>query len=86
VNNGIDTLIVMANRIGDFFESQPDREESLDGIANHIRNFWEPRMRKAMLEFLAQHPDGASANAALTPITLEAIQRNKDALAPRETV
>ncbi|MDD0815843.1 formate dehydrogenase subunit delta [Curvibacter sp. HBC28] len=38
-------LIVMANRIGQFFESMPDRPEALQGIANHIRKFWEPRMR-----------------------------------------
>lgn len=42
-------LIDMANRIGDFFDSMPDREEALAGIADHIRRFWEPRMRRALL-------------------------------------
>ena len=85
MTNGIDNLIVMANRIGDFFESQPNREESVAGIAKHIRSFWEPRMRKNILEFLAQHPDGVGPNETLTPITLEALQSNKDMLTPRAT-
>ncbi|HDR9806869.1 TPA: formate dehydrogenase subunit delta, partial [Burkholderia cenocepacia] len=37
-------LIDMANQIGAFFESMPDRDEALTGIAEHIRRFWEPRM------------------------------------------
>jgi formate dehydrogenase subunit delta len=42
-------LIVMANQIGQFFESMPDRAEAEAGIANHIKKFWEPRMRSALL-------------------------------------
>jgi len=36
-------LIHMANKIGDFFETVPDHEESLLGIVGHIHNFWAPR-------------------------------------------
>lgn len=83
MNDNIDTLIGMANQIGSFFETQPEREESLASIANHIRNFWEPRMRVSLLTFLEQHPDGASGNTALTPFTLEAIRLHKERLRPR---
>ena len=38
-------LIRMANQIGTFFESQPDRNEALEGLAQHLQRFWEPRMR-----------------------------------------
>jgi len=82
MHDSTENLIKMVNRIGSFFEAQPDREESLAGIAAHIRNFWEPRMRRALLDFLAQHPDGASDAAALTPITLQAILRHQDQLRP----
>lgn len=44
-----DTLIRMVNQIGTFFESMPDRAEALAGIAKHIKNFWDPRMRKALM-------------------------------------
>ena len=40
-----DNLIRMANRIGDFFEAMPDHAEALEGIATHLKKFWEPRMR-----------------------------------------
>lgn len=38
-------MVRMANQIGDFFKSYPEKE-ALDGIAEHINKFWEPRMRK----------------------------------------
>ncbi len=44
-----DKLIHMANQIGQFFESMPDRTEAEAGIANHLRKFWDPRMRTAFL-------------------------------------
>ena len=47
-----DNLIHMANQIGDFFETMPEREEALDDLATNIRKFWEPRMRRALLAAL----------------------------------
>lgn len=44
-----DKLIRMANQIGTFFESMPDRAEALAGIAKHLKNFWDPRMRQSFL-------------------------------------
>jgi formate dehydrogenase subunit delta len=44
-----DNLIRMANQIGTFFESMPDRQEALEGIATHLKKFWDPRMRTAFL-------------------------------------
>lgn len=81
--NNIDHLIRLANRIGNFFESMPDRQEGLEGIANHIQKFWEPRMRIAMLNFLQTNPDGKAADAALNNITLQAITENRERLTPK---
>ncbi|HEU0229722.1 MAG TPA: formate dehydrogenase subunit delta [Burkholderiaceae bacterium] len=78
----IDHLIRLANRIGDFFESMPDHAEGIEGIANHIQKFWEPRMRRALLDYLDTHPEGRTDNAALTPIALEAILLNRRRLTP----
>lgn len=80
--NNIDHLIQMANRIGDFFEALPNRQEGLDGIADHIKKFWEPRMRTALLEFLTKHPDGATDEARLSDIVKEAVLANRDLLTP----
>ena len=65
----IENLIKMANRIGDFFEAMPDSDEALAGIAAHIRRFWEPRMRRALLAHLEQQPD----DSRLTPIVRKAL-------------
>jgi formate dehydrogenase subunit delta len=47
-----DNLIRMVNRIGAFFAAMPDREEAMSDIAQHVRRFWEPRMRRQLLEHL----------------------------------
>ncbi len=46
-----DRLIYMANQIGKFFQSQGD-DKAVPGIAEHIRKFWDPRMRSAILAHL----------------------------------
>jgi len=73
-----DHLIEMANQIGMFFDSLPDREEALTGIAEHIRKFWEPRMRRTLLAAL----DGEGENAGFTEIVLAALTKHREALMP----
>ena len=52
-----DRLIYMANQIGKFFQSQgPDKR--VPGIAEHIRKFWDPRMRSAILTHLDEGGTG----------------------------
>jgi formate dehydrogenase subunit delta len=78
----VGNLIRMANSIGHYFEALPDHREALDGIANHIQKFWEPRMRRALLEFVAQHPDGANGDIVVLPLVLEAVVLYRDRLTP----
>lgn len=68
----IHNLIHMANRIGEFFESYSDREEALDGISQHIRKFWEPRMRHELLRQMDTRTD-----LGLRPIVADALQRHR---------
>lgn len=81
--NNIAHLIKLANRIGQFFESFPDRGEGIEGIANHIQKFWEPRMRTAMLNFLEAQPDGQLGETGLSEIALQAISQNRERLTPK---
>ncbi|HEX3440620.1 MAG TPA: formate dehydrogenase subunit delta [Pseudolabrys sp.] len=46
-----DRLVYMANQIGKFFVSQGDKV-AVEGIATHIRKFWEPRMRNSIFAHL----------------------------------
>jgi len=73
-----DHLIEMANQIGMFFDSLPDREEALTGIAEHIRKFWEPRMRRTLLAAL----DGGGEQAGFTEIVLASLTKHREALTP----
>jgi formate dehydrogenase subunit delta len=68
-----DNLVFMANRIGEFFQAMPERNEALDGIANHIGKFWAPPMRAAMAAHVAQGGDG------LLPLVKEALQGARSA-------
>ncbi len=52
-----DRLIYMANQIGKFFNSQ-DHDKAVPGIAEHIKKFWDPRMRTAILTHLDQGGEG----------------------------
>lgn len=72
------TLVRLANRIGDFFDAFPDREEALDGIAQHLAKFWEPRMRRA----LYAHLDGAAQGEGLAPLVREAVLTRRGRLDP----
>lgn len=42
-------LVKMANQIGQFFEAEPDQAQAMKDIASHLKRFWEPRMRKAII-------------------------------------
>ena len=47
----IERLVRMANDIGNFFKAEPDHAQAVEGVANHIRRFWDPRMRKEILAY-----------------------------------
>jgi formate dehydrogenase subunit delta len=53
------TLVRMANQIADFFRAKP-QQEALAGAADHIKKFWDPRMKKKMAEHLAHGGEGLS--------------------------
>ena len=65
-HNPVEKLVRMANQIGDFFESQPEKSR-ISGIADHIRLFWVKRMRNDIYAHLDQGGAGlhASVIAAL---------------------
>ena len=52
-----DRLVYMANQIGKFFEVQR-ADEVVPGIADHIKKFWDPRMRKAIFAYIDEGGDG----------------------------
>ena len=52
-----DRLIYMANQIGTFFDSQ-GQDKAVAGISEHIKKFWDPRMRKQIFAHLDAGGEG----------------------------
>ncbi|CAN5801777.1 formate dehydrogenase subunit delta [soil metagenome] len=74
-----DSLIRMANQIGSFFAAMPDREEAVADIAQHLKKFWEPRMRRALLAHVDEH--GADErDDGLSEIVAEAVKTHREML------
>lgn len=70
----IEPLIKMLNDISNFYETMPDRSKATADMAQHVRSFWDPRMRQSMASFLQQHPDGKAAEGELNNFALSAFQ------------
>ena len=65
-----DTLVRMTNQIGKFFAAQGE-ERGAVGVADHVKKFWEPRMKKQIFAHLDE------GGAGLDPVTLAALQKLK---------
>ena len=48
-------LVKMANEIAAFFAAEPDRAVALEGVAGHLKRFWDPRMRRELLRWVDEH-------------------------------
>ena len=68
----IEHLVKMANQIGQFFRAEADRDSAVAGIESHLRRYWEPRMRKAIVQHLEQGGEG------LEDLVKMAVQRLAD--------
>jgi formate dehydrogenase subunit delta len=85
----INQLIKMANQIGTFFEAMPDRQEALAGIAKHLKDFWDPRMRKELLAYFDSNhltnrnlEQNLPVGDSLSLIVTEAIHQHRNAIIP----
>jgi formate dehydrogenase subunit delta len=58
-------MVRMANQIADFFKSYTEKE-AIDGIADHINKFWDPRIRKDFIVLVD------SGGAGLSDLVLKA--------------
>jgi formate dehydrogenase subunit delta len=68
--NTKEKLVYMANQIAAFFQSMP-HDEAADGVAKHINDFWDPRMRRQFFEIVEAGGEG------LSPLALDAVPKIK---------
>lgn len=61
-------MVHNANQIALFFASYP-HDEAVAGVTNHIKSFWERRMREQINQYIAQGGGG------LHELVLEAMKR-----------
>ncbi len=64
----IDKLVFQANQIAAFFAAQGE-ERAVPQIADHVRKFWDPRMRAAMKAHLT------GGGTGLHPLAQSALQQ-----------
>lgn len=63
-------LVRMANQIATFFATQPGADQA-DRVAQHLSDYWDPRMRSQIAEIAGQPDSG------LSPLAMEAVARLK---------
>jgi formate dehydrogenase subunit delta len=49
-----ESLIKMANQIGDFFEAEPNQIQAQKDIANHLNRFWTKDMRQQIAAYVKE--------------------------------
>ena len=67
----IEHLVTMANQIGDFFRAYPDAEQAKKDIAHHLKQFWEPGMRKLIVQHVLE-----KQGLGLEPMVCSAIKEH----------
>src|ERR1700756_1265535 len=64
----IDLLIKRANEIGDFFAGTAEPEEAARAVANHLKRYWEPRMRAQMIAYCEQRRGAGLSDLARSAV------------------
>lgn len=83
MSSSIASLVRMANDISDYFASEPDRASAVNGVATHIRSYWDPRMRKQIFAHVAAGGEGLGDLARAAVQQLFAQANTKPAQATR---
>ena len=68
----IDLLIKMTNEIGEFFAGVEanDPQAAARDVANHLRRYWEPRMRAQMLKYYEERQGAGLSELAKNAVGL----------------
>ncbi len=79
-HKGAAHLVEMANDIAAFFSGAGHAPAAAaDGVADHLRKFWDPRMRRKLIAYGHQGGAGLSDAARLALVKLEAATASANA-------
>lgn len=76
-------LIPMANRIAQFFASQPPVEQQHTEVAEHLRLFWAPVMRQSLIDYV-DSLEGPDDFGELHPLVIRAVRDERVMLQPAD--
>ena len=65
----VEHLTRMVNDIAHYFATDPEHAKGVSGIADHLTRFWDPVMRRQIVEHLDAGGEG------LEPMSREAVQQ-----------
>jgi formate dehydrogenase subunit delta len=66
----IDLLVKMANEISAFFAGTNDAEAAARDVANHLKRFWEPRMREQIIKYCEERSGAGLSDVAKSAVAL----------------
>jgi len=70
----IDLLIKMSNEITSFFVSEHDEAGATKEVANHLRKYWEPRMRAQIIAYCEERQGAGLVDIARNAVAQLAAQ------------
>ena len=70
-------LVKMANNIASFFEAEPDKTKAEKSVADHLKSFWDPRMRREILRYADEQ-----GGAGLKDLVKDALRNHRVTLNP----
>ena len=73
----IDRLVKMANEISAFFAAESAPGEAAQAVAQHLRRYWEPRMRRQIIAHVRDN-----GGAGLTDLARRGVETLAAAEAP----
>jgi formate dehydrogenase subunit delta len=75
----IDLLIKMTNEIGAFFAGTTGAPEASRAVANHLKRYWEPRMRAQMIAYYEERNGAGLTELARNGVALMAAESKAQA-------
>jgi len=80
----IDLLIKMTNEIGAFFAGADvkDPQAAARDVANHIKRYWEPRMRAQMLKYYEERQGAGLTELGKSAVALLHAEHKRAAGSP----
>ena len=75
----IDLLIKMSNEITAFFVGEHDEAAATSQVANHLRRYWDPRMRAQIIAYCEERQGAGLVDIAKNAVAQLAAQSKASA-------